>query len=651
MTVESAPTPAAPRRSRRQQQERQPTAYSVLRRQADAVWEKVIKPDRPLLLVQHGTSSLASGAEETLAALREEISRRGLAVDVDITGCNGLDYAEPIVHVIKPDGTRILYGNLTAERVPEFLTAVIEQNGYAPHLTLAQMAGRRVRGISALTDLPVMKPQVRRLMARVGLINPENIDHYIATGGYEGLNRVFERNLSPEEVIKEVLDSGLWGRGGAAFPTGRKWDFLRTARGDLKYLICNADEGDAGSWVNRVLMEGDPHGILEGMLIAAVATGAQRSVIYIRDEYPLAIKRMQQALDQMRERGLLGEHILGSNLSHDIVIVRGAGSYVCGEETGLIASAEGDRGMPKIRPPYPAQSGLFGKPTNVNNVETYANVPLILRHGAQWYRQVGTERNAGTKMFTVSGHIQRVACLEVPLGTPTSVVINEACGGVPEGRTLKAVQPGGALGGLYPAQFVDMTLEPESYREKGVLMGSGGLVVLDDTACIIDMCIYFSWFAEDESCGRCTTCHGGTQRMTEILRRIARGGGRESDFDHLRLLGDTMRWANCVHGQAAPTAILNSLQYFMDEYVEHVFNKRCPVQVCKALIRYEVTAQGEKLTEAAALCPTDAIVQRDGAWVIDQERCIKCSACFQMAPGLIRQVDAVSVREPVMSSS
>jgi NADH-quinone oxidoreductase subunit F len=441
------------------------------------------------------------------------------------------------------------------------------------------------------------------------------------------------------------------------------------------------------------------------MLIAALATGAQRSVYYIREEYPLAHQRVKRAIQQMRERGLLGDKILGFDFSHDIVLIRGAGSYVCGEETGLIASAEGQRGMPKIKPPFPAQAGVFNKPTNVNNVETYANVPLIFRYGAQWYRSAGTNAvigpdplvlrespqagardvatapagtrlltvdgptaegwfavvyngvtgwvpgdalrpaNTGTKMFTVSGHVQRVVCVEVPLGTPTSTVVNDMGGGVPRRRTLKGIQPGGALGGLYPAEYIDMTLEPDSYREKRVLMGSGGLVVMDDSACIIDMCIYVSGFGEDESCGRCTTCHGGSQRMNEILRRIAAGGGRESDFDHLRLLGETMRWANCVHGQATPTAILNSLQYFMDEYVEHVFNKRCPAKVCPALIRYQVGRQSEAVAEAAAICPTDAIVKEGGNWVIDQAKCIKCNACYQIAPHDIRKVDAFAVKD------
>jgi NADH:ubiquinone oxidoreductase subunit F (NADH-binding) len=358
---------------------------------------------------------------------------------------------------------------------------------------------------------------------------------------------------------------------------------------------------------------------------------------------------MRTAISQARERGLLGTDVLGSGFAFDIEVVRGAGSYVCGEETGLIASIEDRRGMPKIRPPFPAQAGVFAKPTNVNNVETYANVPLIMHHGAPWYVAQGTEKNKGTKMFSLSGHIQRVAVLEVPFGVPLRRLI-DACGGLPEGRTLKAIQPGGPLGGIINAEHVDISLEPEPFREQGALLGSGGLVILDDTACIVDMCLYFEWFAEDESCGRCTTCHGGTQRMVEILRRIANGGGRSSDQEMLRLLGDTLRWSNCAHGTAAPTVALNMLNAFPEEYREHVEGKRCPAKICRGLVRYEIAGSSPNLPDAAAICPTAAIVEKGGAYSIDQGLCIKCDACRELAPEAVQMVDAV-VSSPTVAAA
>jgi NADH:ubiquinone oxidoreductase subunit F (NADH-binding) len=396
--------------------------------------------------------------------------------------------------------------------------------------------------------------------------------------------------------------------------------------------------------MDRAVMEGDPHAVIEGMAIAAHATGAAYGFMYLRHEYPLAHKRVWTAINQARERGLLGENILGSGLSFDMEVVRGAGSYVCGEETGLIASIEDSRGMPKIRPPFPAQSGVFAKPTNVNNVETYADVSLLFRDGLEKYRSAGTERNSGTKMFSLSGHIQRVGVVEVPLGTPVARLVYEIGGGLPEGRTLKAIQPGGPLAGILPADHTQgLLLEPEEFRPHNVQMGGGGIVVVDDSACIIDLCLHFERFAEEESCGRCTTCRGGTQRLVDILRRIARGEGRADDVDKMRLLADTMRYANCVHGQAAPTVVMNSIEFFMEELKAHIFEKRCPARVCKGLVRYEVAGESDKLPEAAAICPTEAIIRSEtGGYRISQERCIKCGACREIAPDAVQLVDELS---------
>ncbi|MEE8346200.1 MAG: SLBB domain-containing protein, partial [Dehalococcoidia bacterium] len=496
--------------------------YDELRSRAEQAWRSFETPERTLIKIGLTTCSRAIGAGETLDAVREVVAGRGpstgspskasesaertgqaLEAEVMVTGCWGLCYAEPIVEVVRPGRPAVLYGNVTADKVSQFMEQAVSGDGVASDLALAVLADEPLEGVPPLRSLEFFRHQVRRLMANCGVIDPDEVDHYIARGGYEGLAKTL--GMTDEQVISEVSESGLWGRGGAAFPTGRKWDFLRTAQVTPKYMICNADEGDPGSFVNRNLMESDPHLIIEGMIIGGYATGASRGIVYIRDEYPLPVARMEKAVKQACQRGLLGENILGSGFAFDIEVVRGAGSYVCGEETGLISSVEGSRGMPKIRPPFPAQAGVFGKPSNVNNVESMASVPLILRHGAQWYASMGSEKHKGTKMFSLSGQIQRVGILEVPLGTPMSDVVMGAGGGPPSGRALKAVQPGGPLSGIIPAGDVDIALEPDPFRERGMFMGSGGLVMLDDSNCTVDLALYFEWFAEDESCGRCTT--------------------------------------------------------------------------------------------------------------------------------------------------
>ncbi|HLB27300.1 MAG TPA: NADH-ubiquinone oxidoreductase-F iron-sulfur binding region domain-containing protein [Dehalococcoidia bacterium] len=618
-------------------------AYEELRTKAEAAWSPFAEPQRPLIKVGVTTCSRAVGAEETLEAVRGELAARGLEADIIATGCWGLCYAEPLVEVRLAGHAGVLYGGLTADKVPALIEGTLVAGGAAPELALAVLADEPLDGVPSLRSLEFFAGQVRRLMANCGVIDPEEIDHYIARGGYEGLAKALA--MTDEQVIAEVLASGLWGRGGAAFPTGRKWEFLRTATVTPKYLICNADEGDPGSFVNRNLMESDPHLVIEGMLIGGWATGAAYGYVYIRDEYPLPVERMERAIEQARERGILGPSVLGSGFAFGLEVVRGAGSYVCGEETGLIASIEGSRGMPKIRPPFPAQAGVFGKPSNVNNVESYANVPLIVRNGAAWYASVGSEKHKGTKMFSLSGQVRRPGILEAPLGTPMSEVVMRAAGGPPEGRRLKAVQPGGPLSGIVPASDVGIALEPEPLRERGMGLGSGGLVVMDDSNCIVDLCIYFEWFAEDESCGRCTTCFSGTRRLLEVLRRIASGRGRSSDPEIMRLLADTMRYANCFHAQAAPTAVMSMFRFFEEELNEHLQNKRCPAKVCRDLVRYEVVHHSDRLPAAEAICPTAAVVRDpstgsgQGHYRIDQGKCIKCDACREQAPYAIAVVD------------
>ncbi len=617
------------------------TTYDELRHAADAAWRPFAEPQRPLIKVGLATCSRVVGAGETLDALRRELAERGIEADVMVTGCWGLCYAEPIVEVHRPGRPAVLYQRLTADRVPELVELAVAADGVAREHALAVLTDEPLAGVPTLRSLEFVVPQERRLMANCGVIDPEQIDHYIARGGYQGLAKALA--MSDEAVIKEVMDSGLWGRGGAAFPTGRKWDFLRGQKRTPKHMLCNADEGDPGSFVNRNLMESDPHLVIEGMAIGGYATGASRGYIYIRDEYPLPVERMETAVRQAREKGCLGDGIFGTAFSFDLEVVRGAGSYVCGEESGLIASLEDSRGMPKIRPPYPAEAGVFGEPSNVNNVESYANAPLILRQGAAWYTSAGSERHKGTKMFSLSGQVQRVGILEVPLGTPMSEVVLGAGGGPPQGRTLKAVQPGGPLSGVVPAGDVGIPLEPEPFRERGMGLGSGGLVLLDETNCIVDLCIYFEWFAEDESCGRCTSCFAGTRRLLEILRRISSGRGRASDLELIRLLGDTMAYSNCFHAQAAPTAVRSMFRFFEEELMEHIERKRCPARACRGLVRYEVLHHSDRLPLAEAICPTQAVVRENGSYRIDQGKCIKCDACREQAPYAIAVVDEYGV--------
>jgi NADH-quinone oxidoreductase subunit F len=617
-----------------------PATYEDLKARAEAAWARVANPPRTLIKVGVATCSRVVGAEETLEALQREVASRGLDADVMVTGCLGLCYAEPLVEVANPRGQGVLYERVTSEKVAALLDEAVAKDGVAQEMALATTGRSATGGVPPLASLEFMHGQVRRLMANCGVIDPGSIEHYVARGGYEGLIRTLR--MKPEDVIKELQDSRLWGRGGAAFSTGLKWEFLHNTKRKPKYLICNADEGDPGSFVNRNLMESDPQLLVEGMIIGGYATDADVGYIYIRDEYPVPVARMTKAVEQAKEEGLVGSGILGTDFNFELEVIRGAGSYVCGDETGLLSSLEDRRGMPKIKPPFPAQAGVFAMPSNINNVESYTNVPLIMRHGAQWWSAMGSEKHKGTKMFSLSGQIQRVGILEVPLGTPTSEVVTRMGGGPPDGRELKGIQPGGPLSGVIPASDVDIPLEPDPYRERGVLMGSGGLVILDNTNCIVDLCIYFEWFAEDESCGRCTTCFAGTRRMLEILRRISRGRGRLADLELIKLLGRIAQNANCFHGQGAPTAVMSMFRFFEDELLEHVQRKRCPARVCRGLVRYEVTHQSELLPKAEAICPTNAVVRDNGTYRIDQAKCIKCDACREQAPYAISVVDEFS---------
>ena len=615
--------------------------------EARAAWEAERSSGRELIGICIDTSSIARGAEETLARIREVAAAKSLNIDIRIVGSWGMTWVEPTLWIRSAAGTHaVLYGNVTPDRVEELLQKAVVEGGILSDLAIGVIEGTSMGDVPLIEDSPWMQGQVRRLMARTGVVDPANIDHFLANGGYEGFGKALD--MVDEGIIKQMLDSGVGGRGGANFPVGRKWDFLRTATAEPRYLVCNADEGDPGAWVNRTLMEGDPHLIVEGMMIGALATGASAGYIYIRYEYPLAIERMQVAVDQAYERGLLGNDILGTGRAFDLIVFRGAGSYVCGDETGLMSSIDRHRGMPRIKPPFPAQAGLWNKPTNVNNVESYANAPLILQNGAEWWCNVnpGSQPEKGTKMFSISGHINQPCVFEIPFGSGTMRgVLEQYGGGMSPGSKLKGYQPGGPLSGVLPASEIDLPLQLAPYRERGMFLGGGGLVFFDTTVSVVDLITWMMGFCEDESCGRCTTCHGGTQRAVEVLRRMSVGGGRESDIDKLLDIAQTLIWSNCQHGQLSPTCMKLAINFFRDELEMVIREKRDPARALAGLIRYTVTRpDAPEIAAAVAICPVDAFVESGGKQSIDDTLCIRCGACKELAPNAIEVVDRFPAR-------
>ena len=565
---------------------------------------------------------IAAGAADVFSAFQREFKEKGVDARLRRTGCVGMCYREPIVDVVTSGGAKYTYGGLTADQVGR----VVEEHvvgGKPVDDWLVRAEGRE------LPDETYYDQQVRLVLRNAGVIDPESIDEYIEVGGYAALTKVVKQ-MSPDDVIEELKASGLRGRGGAGFPTGIKWGLAKKAPGDVKYVIVNADEGDPGAFMDRSILEGDPHSVLEGLAIAAFAIGAQEGYFYVRAEYPLAIKRLRIAIEDATERGFIGENIFGSDFSFKVHIKEGAGAFVCGEETALIASIEGQRGMPRLRPPYPAVKGLWGKPTNNNNVETYANVPWIISNGAAAYAAYGTESSKGTKVFALAGKITRGGLVEVPMGLTIRQVIEEVGGGVPEGRSFKAVQLGGPSGGCVPVEFMDTPIDYESITKTGAIMGSGGMVVMDDSTCMVDIARFFLNFTQDESCGKCTFCRVGTKRMLEILERICAGEGQEGDIELLEELGRKIVSSSlCGLGQSAPNPVLTTIKYFRDEYEAHIKEKRCPAGKCKALISYEIDPDKcVGCTLCAKACPVGAVSgERKQPHKIDRSLCTKCDAC------------------------
>ena len=566
-----------------------------------------------------GTCGISAGGEKVFQAFQEELRNHPDAFSLGETGCIGMCYREVLVEISNGNGTRRIYGEVTPERV----TKIVEQeilNDSPIDEWLVSGEGR---------EPGFFENQVRIVLRNCGLIDPGSIEDYIKHGGYGALKKVLGE-MTPEQVINEVITSGLRGRGGAGFPTGTKWKFARASQGTKKYVICNADEGDPGAFMDRSVLESDPHSVLEGMIICAYAVGADEAYIYCRAEYPKAIARLRQAISQARRLGFLGEKILGSSHNFEVRIKEGAGAFVCGEETALILSIEGRRGMPRIRPPYPAVSGLWGKPTNINNVETFANIPWIILNGGAQFAAYGTDDSKGTKVFAMAGKVKRTGLVEVPMGITINSIVFDVCGGIANDRQFKAVQIGGPSGGCIPARMCDLPIDYQQINRTGAIMGSGGLIVMDDTTCMVDVSKFFLTFTQAESCGKCTFCRVGTKRMLEILERITVGEGTMADLDNLEELSSQIRMASlCGLGQSAPNPVLTTLQYFREEYVAHIEEKRCPAHVCPTLLTYTINEKCTGCEVCKRACPTEAITGlKKELHVVDQDACIKCGKCF-----------------------
>lgn len=583
---------------------------------------------RSHVLVCGGTGCTSSGSQRIIDRLEKEIAANGLSEEVGVvkTGCFGLCALGPIM-IVYPEGT--FYSMVQEDDIPEIVAEHLLKGRVVTRLLYDETT--KADEIIPLNETNFYKKQHRVALRNCGVINPENIEEYIGTGGYEALGIVLTEK-TPGDVIQILLDSGLRGRGGAGFPTGLKWKFAAQNDADQKYVCCNADEGDPGAFMDRSILEGDPHAVLEAMTIAGYAIGASQGYIYVRAEYPIAVKRLEIAIGQAREYGLLGENIFDSGFNFDIELRLGAGAFVCGEETALMTSIEGNRGEPRPRPPFPALKGLFQKPTILNNVETYANIPQIIVNGPEWFASMGTEKSKGTKVFALGGKINNTGLVEVPMGTTLREIVEEIGGGIPNGKKFKAAQTGGPSGGCIPAEHLDVPIDYDNLKEIGSMMGSGGLIVMDEDTCMVDIAKFFLEFTVDESCGKCTPCRIGTRRMLEILEKITKGQAEMEDLDRLEELCSHLQTSSlCALGQTAPNPVLSTLRYFRDEYIAHIVDKKCPAGVCKELLHYRIDPDKCRgCTLCARTCPADAIIGKvKEVHMINPEKCVKCGACME----------------------
>jgi NADH:ubiquinone oxidoreductase subunit F (NADH-binding)/(2Fe-2S) ferredoxin/NAD-dependent dihydropyrimidine dehydrogenase PreA subunit len=586
---------------------------------------------RSHLLICTGTGCVSNGAFEIKKAMEDELRKVGLEQEIQVigTGCNGFCERGPVA-LVQPEG--IFYQRLTVNDIPHLVEEHFLKGRPVKELMYSPTV--KEEKVPLMRDIGFFKDQILVALRNRGMIDPEVINDYIAHDGYVALEKVLTE-MSPDDVIAEIKNAQLRGRGGAGFPTGLKWEFCQRAEGSPKYIVCNGDEGDPGAFMDRSILEADPHCVLEGMTIGAYAIGAQEGFLYVRDEYPLAISRLKIAIEQAKQYGLLGNDILGSGFNFDVTVIRGGGAFVCGEETALMASIEGVEGRPRFRPPFPAQKGIWGKPTNINNVETWANVSSIILRGSDWFSSLGTETSKGTKIFALVGAINNSGLVEVPMGISIERIVFDIGGGIPNGKKFKAVQIGGPSGGCIPAELKETIIDYESLNRTGAIMGSGGLVVMDETTCMVDLARYFLEFTQSESCGKCTFCRIGTKRMMEILTRICDGEGKPEDIPLLEDLATKICESTlCGLGQTAPNPVLTTLKYFKSEYEAHIFNKKCPAHVCMNLLEYDIDP-GKCIgcTLCAKACPTNAIIgERKQPHRIDQEKCIRCGQCFSVCP-------------------
>ncbi|MFC1925119.1 NADH-ubiquinone oxidoreductase-F iron-sulfur binding region domain-containing protein [Chloroflexota bacterium] len=618
--------------------------FDEIKNQASLKWEALDKKSR--ILVGSATCGRAAGSMDVVKAFHEELKRHNADATVIQVGCLGLCYAEPLVVITKPDEFTVCYGNVTPELVPRLVEGYVLNDD--PCLELALGTFETKGEAPSIPELSRFEIEQRLVLRQSGYIAPEDINQYIARGGYSSLAPALE--TPPEEIIARIKKSGLRGRGGAGFPTGLKWELCRNAPGTPKYVVCNADEGDPGAFMDRALLESDPHSVIEGMIIAGYTLGTPHGYIYVRAEYPLAIKHFRLALEQAEGLGLLGENILGSDFSFGIKIAQGAGAFVCGESSALMYSIEGRRGMPRVRPPHSIQSGLWQKPTLLNNVKTFANVPLIITRGADWFASIGTEGSKGTAVFALAGKIANTGLVEVPMGTTLRRIIDEIGGGVPQDSKFKAVQIGGPSGGCLPESMLDTPVDFDSLKEAGAMMGSGGIIALDEHNCMVDAALYFLDFIQKESCGKCTLCRLGTKQMLDILTDIASGRGKITYIDLLLELGEDIKKGSlCGLGESAPNPVITTIRYFRNEYEAHIIEHRCPARVCKDLIAYYILPlKCERSCEHCVLvCPTEAISGEKGKTkVIDQEKCVKCGTCEEVCPPEYKAVVKLSPPQP-----
>jgi NADH-quinone oxidoreductase subunit F len=618
--------------------------FDEIQAQAISEREALQSGESPLILIGTATCGRAVGALATYEAFQKELARWGIHAPITSVGCMGLCYAEPLVTIIKSDWPPICYHNITPDLVPRLVEGYLLSDDPCLDLALGTLEGGHGEAIR-IPELPRFEHELRLLLRNSGYIDPENINQSIAGGGYASLAKALV--MPPEQIIREIKRAGLRGRGGAGFPTGQKWALCRNMKAEPKYVICNADEGDPGAFMDRVILESDPHQVIEGMIIAGYAIGTPYGYIYTRSEYPLAVQRLKTALKQAEESGILGNHVLGSDFAFQIEIVQGAGAFVCGEASALMYSIEGGRGMPRVRPPHSVEAGLWGKPTVLNNVKSFAYVPLIISRGADWFADIGTPGSKGTALFALAGRVANTGLVEVSMGTTLRQLIYEIGGGIPGGKQFKAVQIGGPSGGCLPEALLDTPVDFDSLTEAGAMMGSGGMIVMDEDNCVVDAARFFLDFTQKESCGKCTMCRLGTKEMFLILEDIVSGRGKIEDIDLLIELGQDIKAGSlCGLGQTAPNPVLTTLRYFRDEYEAHILERRCPALVCKELIAYYILPDRcEKGCEHCVLaCPTEAIKSTERRIkVIDQEKCVQCGTCIEVCP---REYDAVTKLSP-----